>query len=43
MTSNGTHYASSFLGYGWGVLSSAAIDNRRGYAGYEFWPQPAAP
>jgi RHS repeat-associated protein len=34
--------AAATVTLGRGVLSSAAIDNRRGYAAYEFWPQPAA-
>jgi RHS repeat-associated protein len=34
--------AAATVTLGRGVLSSAAIDNRRGYAGYEFWPAPAA-
>jgi RHS repeat-associated protein len=34
--------AAATVTLGRGVLSSAAVDNRRGYAAYEFWPQPAA-
>jgi RHS repeat-associated protein len=34
--------AAATVTLGRGVLSSAAVDNRRGYAAYEFWPQPAS-